>query len=414
MTDLRDSIDTQDFLIARQPIYDHDMGVVGYELRYRHACAERARIEDMDLASLSVILASFLHIGLDTLVGSALAFVRMTRRLVVDESLSPFFEGQVVLELPDDVEPDEQVIAGLTRLKEAGHKLSFGNLADRPNAGTLLAMADYIKLDVLNHDPDWLRRRIDLAHAYGARAVAAKVETQALHEGCKALGFDYFQGFFYCRPKTIEQRSLASNQAVVLRLIQQLEDPDVELRDLERVLAQDVVLTYKLLRYVNSATFARRREIESLREALTLIGLKRIRDWARLILMGQVANGKPRELIVTGMIRARMCERLAERFLPEIQHQMFIVGLLSILDALLDSEMPDLLDHLSLSLPIKLALLDREGPQGELLQQVIEYEQGHWEALDHGGIPTDEYARTYLETLKWCDEVMKVLSDERA
>jgi c-di-GMP phosphodiesterase len=411
MTDSRNDSEALDIYIARQPILDQRLGVIGYELLYRHANTEHARIDDEDLASSAVILGSFMHIGIDTLVGSALAFVNLSRRFIVDESLLPFFEGQVVLEIREDLEPDEQLLAGLRRLKKLGHQVSLDDFTDRPNRQPLLELADYVKLDVLTQDPARLRKLLGMLRSHAVGVVAKNVETQELHERCQALGFDYFQGFFYCRPKTVAQHGMPPNQAVVLRLIQQLEDPDSDVRDLERVLAQEVTMTYKLLRYVNSAAFARRREIDSLRDAITLIGIDRIRNWAYLILMGQVANGKPSALIVTCMIRARMCERLAERFHPEIRHQMFVVGLFSLIDALMDSDMPTLLDNLGLSLPIKLALLEGEGIQGALLRQVIEYEQGRWEGLADSQIPRDDYLRAYLEALQWSNETMGIVSE---
>lgn len=411
MTDSITGIESLDIVIARQPIYDQRMGVIGYELLYRHADADHAEIDDRDLASSSVIIGSFLHIGIDTLVGSALAFINVPRRFIIDESLSPFFEGQSVLEIQNDVEPDSEVLKGLKRLKDLGHKISLDDFSDCQGRQPLLEMADYVKLDVRRHTPEQLHAQLAVLRHYAVGAIAEKVETQELHALCKAMGFDYFQGFFYCRPNTVTQHSFPPNQSVALRLIQQLQDPDVDLKRLERILAQDVVMTYKLLRYVNSAAFARRREIESLRDAITLIGTNRIRDWAYLILMGRVASGKPSELIVTSLIRARMCERLAEGFHPEIQHQMFVVGLFSLIDALLDSDMLTLLDHLGLSMPIKLALLDGEGAQGELLKQVVHYEQGQWDALAVGDIPREDYLRAYLEALKWADETLKLLSD---
>ncbi|WP_200328604.1 EAL and HDOD domain-containing protein [Thiocystis violacea] len=404
--------DEQEFFVARQPIYDRGMGLIGYELLYRHANVDYARIHDADLASASVISGSFFQIGIDTLVGSALAFVNIPRRFIVEPSLLPFFEGQLVLEILEDVEPDAEVLDGLRRLKELGHKISLDDFTLGPDREPLLALADYVKLDVLRHDPDQLREQLDHLRAYDVGVVAEKVETQEMHSLCLSLGFDYVQGFFYCRPKTVKQRALSANAAVVLRLVHQLQDPDIDLGEVERILAQDVALAYRLLRYVNSAAFAQRREVESLRDALVVVGLDRMRDWASLILMGRVAIGKPDELVVTGMLRARMCECLAKRFLPEIHHQMFVVGLFSIIDALLDSDMLTLLDDLCLSLPIKLALLDGEGPQGALLQQVIAYQQGDWDGLTECTIPYDAYPSAYLEAIKWSDEAMQRLVDE--
>ena len=401
-----------EFFIARQPIYNQRTELIGYELLYRKTNEDHANFDDDKLASSSVIIETFIHIGIDSLVGSALAFVHVPRCFITDPSLTPFFEGQLVLEILA-VDHDEQFLSGLTRLKKLGHKIALDDFIYYPGCQPLLELADYVKLNVLRHDTEQLREQLKILRRHPVSVIAEKVETQPLHDTCKTLGFDYFQGFFYCYPSTVLHQTVLPNQAVLLKLIQQLQDPNVDLRDLEKILAQDVPLTYKLLRYVNSANFSRRCEINSLQDAILLIGTNKIRDWACLLLLERAARGKPNELIVNSMIRAHMCALLAEPFGPEMQQQMFIVGLFSLIDILLDCAMLDLLDYLGLAMPIKLALLEREGIQGELLQQAIEYEQGYWDSLTNSVTPNSKYIDSYLKALMLTNEAMKIIASTR-
>ncbi len=245
---------------------------------------------------------------------------------------------------------------------------------------------------------------------YGILTIAERVETPEMQQRCKALGFDFFQGFFFSRPQVVTQPGITPNRLVVMKLFARLQDPAVDIGELETLLAHDISLTYKLLRYVNSAAFALRREITSLRQAITLIGLIKIKHWLSLILATELADDKPHELVKVGLVRAKMCELLVTETDANLISSMFIVGLLSVLDALLDQPMIDLLDDLALSIDIKLALLSYEGECGILLKRVIAYTEGEWEVLQGESAQTIEhYTEAYLEAIRWSDESLKAL-----
>ena len=188
-----------------------------------------------------------------------------------------------------------------------------------------------------------------------------------------------------------------------------MHDPDTDSDELEKILVQDIALSYKLLRYINSAAFALRREIDSIKDAILLLGMDNLKNWVSLILMSRSVDSKPIELIKTGIIRGRMCELLAELRHPEVKHQMFIIGLFSVLDALMDQPLVDLLDNVSLSTPIKLALLDKTGIQGEIYDQVLQYEKCLWDELDNKNTNPMEYTQSYLNAVNWADQSMNAL-----
>jgi len=394
--------------VARQPIYNKSNQIFGYELLYRASDSDVAEFSDGDLASSEVILNSFVNVGIDNLVGSAEAFINITEEFVLNESLTPMFENQTVLEVLEHIKPTKEIIIGVKRLKDQGYKIALDDFEYSPEYDELLLLADYVKLDVMQLTTPEVVQQIKYLEPFDIKLVAEKVETPEMFAFCKKLDFDYFQGFYFCKPQLVKRKYIPANKLVVLDIFKKLGNPEFDFDEIEKTIVQDAVLTFKLLRYVNSATFALRKEIESIREALVLIGGDAIKKWVTLILMTQLAEGKPQTLLVTALVRARMCELVAGAS-GKNNEQMFIIGLLSLLDALMDMKMIDLLDDLSLSASIKYALLDYEGENGETLMNVILYEQGKWNELVKHGVDAQHYFSCYVDAVKWADSTIESL-----
>ena len=382
---------------------------MGYELLYRANAINKANIIDADQASCETILNSFMHIGIDTIVGSAMAFINLPREFVVNDTLTPMFKDQTVLELHESIQGDDEVVNGLRRLKKAGYRIALDDFVYRRELVPLIELADYIKIDIRAMSPSELEHQITRIKPFDAKLVAEKVETHEAYQDCFDLGFEYFQGFFFCYPMMLTQKTLPSNKLVVLNLLNKLHDPATDSDELESILIQDIALSYKLLRYINSAAFALRREVDSIKDAIVLLGMDNLKNWLSLILMSRIIDSKPTELIKTGMVRGKMCQSLAEMTHPKIKHQMFTIGLFSVLDALMDQPLVELLDNIILSTPIKLALLDKSGIQGEIYEQALQYEKCYWDELDHSKINIDEYSRSYLNAVNWADQSMYAL-----
>lgn len=399
----------ENLFIARQPIYDKQQAVIGYELLYRNSTINRAIFEDGNLASSDTIINSFMNIGIDTLVGSALAFINLPEDFLINQDLTPMFKEHCVFEILETVEVSDDLLESLRQLKTSGYQLALDDFVYSDDKIPLLELADFIKLEVNEASDEDLRQQIQLLKPYPGKLIAEKVENHELLKRCKALGFEYFQGFFFCHPQIIQQKHIPANKAVVLHLLEQVNRPDVDYDELEAILAQDVALTYKLLRYINSAAFSLRREIDSIKDAVVLLGIRNVKNWLSLILMSRVVQSKPAELIVTAMVRARMCELLAEDYHPEVRSQMFIIGLFSVLDALMDAPMIELLDTVILSTPIKMALLDQAGIQGEIYKLVLHYDLFEWDELADASIPAGKLAEAYLASIQWADQNIKSL-----
>jgi EAL and modified HD-GYP domain-containing signal transduction protein len=344
-------------------------------------------------------------VGFDSLVGSSLAFINITEDFILDESLTPMYENHTVLEVLEEIKPSKEVITGLRRLKKQGYRIALDDFKYSPEYDELLGLVDYVKIDVLELDQDSILRELDNLKNFDVKTVAEKVETPELYDFCKKNNFDYYQGFYFCVPQVIKHKNIPSNKLVVLNLLKELNNPDFEFSEIEKSIAQDATLTYKLLRLANSAAFGQRKEISTIKEALALLGGDSIRKWANMLLMSKLVEGKPQELLVTALVRARMCELLEESKSGE----MFTIGLMSLLDALMDTPLIELLDELSLSSPVTMALLDYKGEKGRILHNVIRYEQGGWDDLVVDIENVQAYFDAYIEAVGWADSSAALL-----
>ncbi|MGB0496299.1 MAG: EAL and HDOD domain-containing protein [Kangiellaceae bacterium] len=400
----------ENLYIARQPIYDRNFQVFGYELLYRNSAVNSAHVTNHSQATCETILNAFMHIGIDNLIGSALAFVNLPEEFIIDESLTPLFNSQSVLEILEDVEPTAEVIEGIKRLKKRGFKIALDDFEYKEKLKPFLELADIVKLDVVQLSEERVREEFAHVKQYEhIKILAEKVETQEMKTLCLELGFDYFQGFFFCKPQMVKQKQVIANKTVVLNLLNKIQKPNLDYDEFQHILSQDVTLSYKLLRYINSAMFSLRREINSIKDAVVLLGQDNIKKWLSLILMSRMGKDKPSELIVVALTRAKMCELLADELHPEIQPQMFIVGLFSVLDALMDTPMIDLLDTVILSPAIKFALLDHEGQHGEILDIVLAYEQFNFDELDNLTLINQKLGKYYLNSVEWADQSVRAL-----
>ena len=399
----------EDIFVARQPIYNTALDVVGYELLFRDHESGAAEFSDGACASSRLIINTFMGIGLENIVGSNPAFINLTHDFFVDEQPVPMSPEQVVLEVTERVLPEEKVLLGLQQLADAGYAIALDDFVYSPELEPLLQLATIVKLDLSMHGREQLQEQIRHCRRHDVKLLAEKVETPTDLALCRELGFDFFQGFFFCHPQTVRGRNEPCNRSVVLQLLNKLQDPDTDMQELEKVLIQDVALSYKLLRYINCANYAIRREINSVRDALMLLGTDTVKKWTVLLLMATSAQDKPQELITTAMLRARMCEILVAKSDTVLSEQAFTVGLFSALDAVMDMPMVDLLDTISLSSPIKFALLQREGELGEILQQVLRYEKGLWSQLDTSRLASIDFSRAYLGAIQWVGENISAL-----
>ncbi len=394
----------QDIFIGRQPIYDKKLQLMAYELLFRDSESNRASFHDGDQATSAVILNTFTEFGLERIVGQHRAFINLTRGFLLGEYPLPLSSERVVLEILEDIRIDDEIIAAVRGLAKNGFAIALDDFIYHPDLQPLVDVADYIKLDVLDMDRQTVREHVELLRRQPLKLLAEKVETQDDFAFCKELGFDYFQGYFFCKPNIIKGRRTPTNQLAMLRLLSKLNNPDIPIEELEALIIQDVALTYRLLRYINSAQFTTNRNIDSVRKALLMLGLKTLRSLASLVVMSRV-DDKPSELVTTALVRARLCEQLAKHLGEPQLDRYFTTGLFSILDALLDLSMDDILDALPLANEIKAALLHHEGELGRVLRCTVACDQGDWSKVDCT-IDAERLREIYLEAIVWADEIV--------
>lgn len=398
----------QNIFIGRQAIFDRQMEVYGYELLYREGDTEGIQVSDGDLASSRVMLNTFMEIGLERIVGPHHAFINLTRSFFTDSPSIPFEKEQVVLELLEDLAVDDNLIHNTANLASQGYHLALDDYEFDPCWDPLLPYISIIKVEVPAISPEGLEHKILPLKRRGIRLLAEKIETEEEYRLYHDLGFDYFQGYFFSRPKTVKGRRLGENQLVIMQLLARLNDPDISVDELERLISQDVALSYKILRYINSAAMALPRKLDSIGQAVVYLGLQRIKAWANLIALSQVEN-KPQEILYTALVRANMCQQLIQRSGQHSTETAFTVGLLSTLDLLLDSPLTKVLKELPLSDEIHDALLEKSGPIGEALACTLAYEFQNWEQTSFNELDNATICEIYLASTQKAFEFHDVL-----
>ncbi|MCP1726409.1 EAL and modified HD-GYP domain-containing signal transduction protein [Natronospira proteinivora] len=385
--------------IARQPIFDHKKKVYGYEILFRDSKRNIASVFDGDRATSQVITDTFLEIGLDKLVGKKYAFFNLTRNFLINDAEFPLSSAHVGLEILETVTVDEKLLDSVERLAEQGFRIALDDFVMNEGTKQLLPHAHMVKLDVLDKSEEDLRKQLSQIRQYPVQLVAERVETQEAFNMAMDLGFDYFQGFFLCEPEVIHRQRLPDNKLSILRLLARLQDPDVGPKELEQIIKQDVTLSYKLLRCVNSAYYGLSLEVSSIHHAIVYLGLPAVRNWVRLLVLAGLQD-RPPELIRIALTRAKMCEVLSEHA-PNLSREMaFTVGLFSVLDALMNMPMEQILERVPLSEEVDRALVDGKGAYGVLLGFVKAYERGDWETIESGPYPADAVKQAYLDALE--------------
>ncbi|MDH5185306.1 MAG: HDOD domain-containing protein, partial [Gammaproteobacteria bacterium] len=239
-----------------------------------------------------------------------------------------------------------------------------------------------------------------------AKLLAEKVETQAQYELCQELGFEFYQGYYFSKPNTITGTHIPASRLSTLHLIARIQDANVGMDELEDIIAMDAGLTYKLLKIVNSAAFSLNRQVDSIKSALIILGITHVKNWASMLALSKIED-KPHELLITALVRANMSYEIARQIRVDNPDSYFTAGMLSILDALIDKPMKEIVPHLPLSAELQLALLERKGPMGEILQCITNYEKGAWDKVqscsNHLGLGSINIA--YLKAVKTTEEV---------
>jgi EAL and modified HD-GYP domain-containing signal transduction protein len=391
--------------IARQPIFDRKLDVVGYELLFRgRGYAGDGLSDNPGRATATVVLNSFTALELKRIVGHKTAWVNVGRDFVVDGLARVIPADLGGLEISESELFDEELVDALRELKSHGYRLALDGFDSESDAASVLELFDVVKLNVLELGHDGLSDAVERLRGEPCQVLAHRVATHTDHEFCVALGCALFQGYFFCQPAVVATRSISANRLALLQVVAALQRPDAELSDVDQLIARDVALSFRMLRYVNSAFFGVRSEVRSMGHALALLGLENARRWATLSVLASV-DDKPTELTLTALTRARFCELAGEELGLAGGSELFTLGLFSVIDALMDTPMQDVVESLPLADDMREALVHRRGPLGELLDTVAAREQGEsW-----AGAIVPHADELYLRSVIWANTAAESL-----
>ncbi|MEJ2565654.1 MAG: HDOD domain-containing protein [Gammaproteobacteria bacterium] len=397
----------QQIYIGRQPIFDRKQDLFAYELLYRaNNVHNAAGVIDQDHATTQVVINACLDFGLKQLVGEKKAFINLPRSFIVGDKPILLPNDQVILEILEDIEIDDALLRSLRQLRTQGYQIALDDFTYHAELRPLITLSKIVKIDFRALSPEQIREHVEVLKDYKIDLLAEKIETHQEFEFAKELGFHYFQGYFLCRPHIVTGRSLASNRMAILRLLCELLDPNKNITELAELVSHDVALSFKLLRSLNSPFCGLPERIDSVHHAIAYLGLQQIKQWASLIVLANITD-KPSQLMVMALTRGKMCELVGEAMGVENTASLFTVGMLSLLDALMDNSLETVLLELPLAAELKAAILNREGAMGGILRAVLAYEQGHWEVIDICLPEAGKFTEAYMQAVAWSDQVYR-------
>ncbi|OUS27304.1 hypothetical protein A9Q99_14925 [Gammaproteobacteria bacterium 45_16_T64] len=395
-----------DVYLARQPVFDRNLNVVAYELLYRGSLVNSAAsMGDANEATKQVLVNAFSEIGLEKITSGHPALVNITQDILTSGQLPKGLQKLLIPEILEDVLVNDDVIQEVKNLVDVGYRVALDDFVYSEDWRPLIPKASFIKLDVMDLGVSGVKdqvAKLRLVEDVSGKLLAEKVETHEEFELYRTMGFDYFQGYFLCKPHVMSGESVPASGLVITTLLAELSTDDYDIERVERIICQDPRLTYKLLRVVNSASFGLSRTIKTIADTIVILGAYELRRWASMLALSTMDN-KPNELLVTAIVRGKMCELIAEKLNRQFSGGYFTAGLLSLLDALLDKPLEDIVQQMPLSAELELALLTGGGDVGMVLKVVEAYETGDFEKATIEGLSSEGLWSIYLEALEWAD-----------
>ena len=400
---------TEAFL-ARQPIVDNQHKLIGYELLFRPSQqANNADTEHNVSATLHVITNTLCDMGTKWLLQGKTAFINVEQELLMGEFITLLPADKVVIEMMESVDPTPELLDRLAQLKKDGYRFALDKFKVRPGIEKLLPHVSFLKIDMLDQPPEQITALVKKLAQIPVKLIAERVESLETFKQCQDMGFHFFQGYYFAHPENLVARVMNPGQTTVLQLLDKVRN-DAEVGEIETLFKQDVALTFKLLRYINSAGFGLSCEVQSIRHAVSILGMKPLYRWLTLLLAtagnGAVSPAQAR----TAITRGRLCELLGAHFMSKTdQDNLFITGVFSLLDAMLDTPMEDILERLIIPQDISDALLTRDGMYGPILALAEACETHNLDRIDELAeslmLTPDQVNQDHLNALGWVEQL---------
>ncbi len=397
--------------VARQPILDDEKHTIGYELLFRDGPQNTFPEVDPELATCKLLSDHILSTQYRTL-GDKLGFVNFPYESLINLVPTLFPPHSLVVEVLENCPPDDKLFQALKHLHNNGYRIALDDFSPTPEWKRFYPYVSMIKFDLRQTSLASCATYIQDLQPYKIEFLAEKVETYEEFRQAKAVGFQYFQGYFFSKPEMLRKRAISPSFITIVHLCKEISAAEVDYNEIERLFTGDVTLSYKLLTFVNSG-YTLRTKISSFHQALVYLGEERLRRFISLVALTSMDTDKPDMLYITAIQRARCCELL----LASMEHnngydhgQAFLSGMFSLLDSILDQPIEEIVASIPLDESIQEALLHRSGLLGELLLLVIAYEKAAWQDVQHYRthlkLNEDDLARTYQDAVDWAQELM--------
>jgi EAL and modified HD-GYP domain-containing signal transduction protein len=414
------AVETSSPCIARQPILTADETVVGYELFFREGREERRFTTNAESATFATIETLNL-VGLGVLCDGRTAFINCTRQSLLSENLMLLPAGNVVVEVQDSVLPDEEVLKACQKLKQAGFSIALDNFVTGDPREALVPYADYLKVDITRVPPMQCAALVGRYGSDTCKMLATKVETRQHLITAGKTGFTRFQGYFFRHPENLQVRQIPANQATYLRLLSAVSKAEIDIDEVETLIKHEPALCYRLLRYLNSPALGLSSPVVSVRNALTLLGEKEAVRWIRMTTTVAMGQRKSSDLVLASLVRARFCELIASR----VEHgkaDLFLLGMLSLIDAILAVPIGIIVEDLALDPSIKAQLLaakmGKKTPLSPVYDLMVAREAGDWGLVTQLGkqlnLSLSFVAETSNAAMKWAHEITSATKPSEA
>jgi len=393
----------QDIFIGRQPIFDRNYQVTSYELLFRQG--DNTSLRNDDHKTAKVLSNALIDMGLDKISGDKKVHINASPTFILSDLSELLPPNKVGIEVSDPTTITTDIIESCKALKEKGYELILDDIIYEPALEPLIKLADVIKVDISSVKD--LTSEVRKLRQYNAQLLASKVESYTDYETAQNLGFNYFQGYFFCKPDIVQGKTMPESKINILRALQKVLTANI-VAEINDVIKQDVSLSYRLLKYINSAAFGMQREIESIEQALVLLGLSNARRWLSLLSLASLGEGKPLELMRTALYRGHLLESIANGLQEEATGDDFLLGMFSVLDALLDQPMHEAIEDMALPSPVRDALLRDDAAMSYKLHVVRALEAGDWDTVAAWGeqyraLKVTDLMSLHTDALAWSD-----------
>ena len=369
-----------EIFIARQPIFNKNMETIAYEILFRSSRENSMPEIDGDIASSHVLSNTYLNFGIQELTGGKTAFINFTENLLLRQIPLIFPKDSIVVEILENVPPSKELVNECLLLKKDGYTIALDDFIYRPALAPLVEIADIIKFDFRITPLKKIKEYVQMLSGKKKIFLAEKIETQEEYKIAQSMGFQLYQGYFFSKPEMVTGSDISANKIQLLKILSEINNDNVEIDKVSELIKHDVGLSYKLLRYINSAYYRRLEKISSIKDAAIIIGLEELKKLTSLVILTQIDSKKQSALLKNSSIRAKFCELIGTeinnpKYSPT---SLFTLGLFSHIDALLDHPMDKILNELPLANEITLAYLKRKGPLYPVLLLISLYEKARW------------------------------------